>query len=69
MSKRAKFVFIKYLSKGLKMNLKALLNVHRGDVEKVLSQSNVSIEADGLDDLDETDIDERVKKAGGARYN
>jgi hypothetical protein len=38
-------------------------------VEKVLSQSNVSIEADGLEDLDEADIDERVKKAGGARYN
>jgi hypothetical protein len=69
MSRRAKFVFIKYLSKGLKLNLKALINVHRGDVEKVLSQSNVSIEAEGLDELDEDDINDRVKKAGGARYN
>jgi hypothetical protein len=69
MSRRAKFVFIKYLSKGLKLNLKALINVHRGDVEKVLSQSNVSIEAEGLDELNEDDINDRVKKAGGARYN
>jgi hypothetical protein len=69
MSRRAKFVFIKYLSKGLKLNLKALINVHRGDVEKVLSQSNVSIEAEGLEELDEADINDRVKKAGGARYN
>jgi hypothetical protein len=69
MSKRAKFVFIKYLSKGLKMNLKALLNLHRGDVEKVLSQVNVSIEVDALDELDETEINERVSRAGGAHYN
>jgi hypothetical protein len=69
MSKRAKFVLIKYLSKGLKMNLKALLNVHRGDVAKVLSQSNISLEVEGLDELDEEDIASRVSKAGGAHYN
>jgi hypothetical protein len=57
MSKRAKFVFIKYLSKGLKMNLKALINVHRGDVEKVLNQISVLVEAEGQDEPTEADVD------------
>jgi hypothetical protein len=68
MSKRAKFVFIKYLAKGLKMTLKAQLNVTRGDVEKVLSQINVAVEAETLDELSEADITDRVSKAGGAHY-
>ena len=69
MSKRPKFVFIKYLSKGLKMTIKALLNVHRGDVEKIFNQCNVSIEADSLDELTEEEILDRVKRAGGANYD
>jgi hypothetical protein len=66
LSKRPKFVFIKYLSSGLKMTVKATLNLHRGDVEKVLGQTNVTIEADSLADLDEESVLGRVKKAGGA---
>jgi hypothetical protein len=68
MSKRAKFVFIKYLSKGLKMNLKALINVHRGDVEKVLNQISIAVEAEGLDELSDAEIDARIQKASGAHY-
>jgi hypothetical protein len=68
MSKRAKFVFIKYLSKGLKMNTKALLNVHRGDVEKVFNQISIAVEAEGKEELTEADINERINKAGGAHY-
>jgi hypothetical protein len=67
-SKRTKFVFIKYLSKGLKMHQKALINVHRGDVEKVLNQISISVEAEGLDELAEDDIQARARKAGGAVY-
>jgi hypothetical protein len=69
LSKRPKFVFIKYLSAGLKMTIKAQLNLHRGDVEKVLNQANVNIEADSLADLDEESVLGRVKKAGGANYD
>jgi hypothetical protein len=69
MSKRAKFVLIKYIARSLKITLKALMNVHRGDVQKVLSQINVSTEAETLDELNEEDILARVHKAGGARYN
>jgi hypothetical protein len=68
MSKRAKFVFIKYLSKGLKMTTKALLNVHRGDVEKVLNQISIAVEAEGKEELTEEDINDRINKAGGAHY-
>jgi hypothetical protein len=69
MSKRAKFVFIKYLSKGLKMNIKAVMNLHRGDVERVLNQATVTIEAETLEDLSEEEIGGRVHKAGGAHYD
>ena len=68
MSKRPKFVFVKYISKGLKMTIKAQMNIHRGDVEKVLSQYNVSMEVDCLDELTEEEVNERVLKAGGAKY-
>ena len=68
MSKRPKFVFIKYISKGLKMTVKALMNVHRGDVEKVFNQYNVSMEVESLDELTEEEVLDRVKRAGGAHY-
>lgn len=69
MSKRPKFVFIKYISKGLKMTIKAMMNVHRGDVEKVFNQYNVSMEVDCLEELTEEEVRERVLKAGGAKYD
>ena len=69
MSIRAKFVFIKYISKGTRMNLKAKMNIHRGDVEKVINQISIAYDADCLDELDENEIMERVNKAGGAHYN
>ena len=69
MSKRPKFVFIKYISKGLKMTIKAMMNVHRGDVEKVFNQYNVSLEVDCLEELTEEEVRERVLKAGGAKYD
>jgi hypothetical protein len=69
LSKRAKFVLIKYLSKGLKMNVKAQMNLHRGDVEKVLNQITINVDAETVDELTETDILDRVSKVGGAHYN
>ena len=69
MSKRAKFVFIKYLSKGLKMTVKAQMNLHRGDVEKVLNQISIAMEAETLDELSEEEVQARIHKAGGAHYD
>ena len=69
MSVRAKFVFIKYLAKGTRMNDKAKMNLHRGDVEKVINQISISYDADSLEELDEQEINARVNKAGGAHYN
>jgi hypothetical protein len=69
LSKRPKFVFIRYLGKGLKLQVKAQLNVVRGDVEKVLAQHNVVVDAETPDELTEADIADRVSKAGGAHYN
>ena len=68
MSKRPKFVFIKFVGKQNKLNRKAALNLQRGDVEKVLSQCNVSLEVDTVDELTEEDVMDRVYKAGGAKY-
>ena len=69
MSKRPKFVFIKYLSKGLKMTVKAQMNLHRGDVERVLNQISVAVEVDSLEELTEEEVMDRVRKAGGAHYD
>ena len=68
MSKRPKFVLIKFVGKQNKLNRKAALNLQRGDVEKVLSQCNVSLEVDTVDELTEEDVMDRVNKAGGAKY-
>jgi hypothetical protein len=68
-SKRAKFVFIKSLTKGLKMTLRAQLSVTCGDVEKVIKQVNVAVEAETLDELSEVDILDRASKTGGDRSN
>jgi hypothetical protein len=73
MSRRAKFVFISYLTWGypwgLKKELKSQLDFHRYDVKKVISQVDVSIEVESLDELDEEEIKARVSRAGGAHYN
>ena len=68
MSKRPKFVMIKFVGKQNKLNRKANINVQRGDVEKVLAQCNVSLEVDTVDELTEEDVMDRVYKAGGAKY-
>jgi hypothetical protein len=68
-SRRTKFVIIKYLSKGLKMNVKAQMNLHRGDVEKVLNQVSIGLEAETLDELSDEEIETRIHKAGGAHYD
>ncbi|KAH0789477.1 cofilin/tropomyosin-type actin-binding protein [Histomonas meleagridis] len=62
-------VFIKYIAKGTRMNIKAKMNIHRGDVEKVINQISISFDADSLDELDEDEINARLFKAGGAHYN
>ena len=67
LSVRSKFVFIKYIAKGTRMNTKAKMNLHRGDVEKVINQISIAIDADSLDELDEDEINARVYKAGGKR--
>ena len=69
MSVRSKFVFIKYIAKGTRMNIKAKMNIHRGDVEKVINQISISFDADSLEELDENEINARLFKAGGAHYN
>lgn len=68
MSRRPKFVMIKFVGKKNKLNRKANINLQRGEVEKVLSQTNVSLEVDSVDELTEEDVMDRVDKAGGAKY-
>lgn len=67
LSVRPKFVLVKSVGKKNKMTRKAALNVQRGDVERVLNQTNIFIEIDSPDDLTEEDINQRLIQAGGQR--
>jgi len=68
LSRRPKFVLIRYVGKSVSQFKKTKLTVHGGDVMRVLSQYAVSVDADSIDELTIEDIMDRVQKAGGAHY-
>nr|AGM32389.1 cofilin/tropomyosin-type actin-binding protein [Coptotermes formosanus] len=68
LSKRAKFVFIRYIGEKVKFLDRATLGVHQADVEKVISEKSINIEASTHGELIYGDIEKRVKIAGGANY-
>jgi len=68
-SKRVKFVLIVWIGSGTKVMRRARAAVDLGDVKKVLVHHSIEIDAAEPRDLDEADIVQRLRKAGGADYN
>ncbi|KAB8297189.1 hypothetical protein EYC80_002567 [Monilinia laxa] len=68
-SSRVKFVFIVWIGEQTKVMRKARVSIESGSVKAVLSHHSVSVDARGLEDLDEAEIIKLCRKAGGADYN
>jgi len=68
-SQREKFVFVKWIGKGVKIMRKAKLSVQAADVKNVLSAFSIEITAEEKDQIDEQQIIVKLRKAGGASYD
>lgn len=68
-SKRVKFVLIVWIGSGTKVMRKARAGIERGAVKKVLVHHSIEVDAAEPRDIDEADIVNRLRKAGGADYN
>jgi len=68
-SQRSKFVFVIWIGDGVKVMRKAKLSVHTADVKQVLRQFSIEVAASSKEDLEESPIVTRLRKAGGASYD
>ena len=69
LSKRAKFVFITYCGDKVRIVQRSKLTVHKADVQRVIDQTSISVDANKPEELTMEDINERLYKAGGAHYD
>ncbi|KAI9646208.1 hypothetical protein NHQ30_005648 [Ciborinia camelliae] len=68
-SSRIKFAFIVWIGEQTKVMRKARVSIESGAVKAVLNHHSVTVDARGLEDLDEAEIIKLCRKAGGADYN
>lgn len=68
-SKRAKFVFISWVGERLSPLKRAKVSVHKANVKQIIQSFAIEVHAERLDELNEQDILQRVRKAGGADYS
>ncbi|KAG0142113.1 hypothetical protein CROQUDRAFT_662988 [Cronartium quercuum f. sp. fusiforme G11] len=68
-SQRHKFILIIWIGSNVKVMRKAKLSVHTADVKNVLRQFSIEVPASSLEDLNEEEIVNRLRKAGGASYD
>jgi len=68
-SSRVKFAFIVWIGEQTKVMRKARVSIECGAVKAVLNHHSVTVDARGLEDLDEEEIIKLCRKAGGADYN
>ncbi|ESZ97629.1 ADF-like domain-containing protein [Sclerotinia borealis F-4128] len=66
---RVKFVFIVWIGEQTKIMRKARVSIESGAVKAVLNHHSVTVDARGMEDLDEAEIVKLCRKAGGADYN
>lgn len=68
-SKRVKFILVVWIGENTKVMRKARVSIESGAVKKVLQHHSIQVDARDKGDLDEKDIVQRLRKAGGADYN
>jgi len=68
-SKRAKFVFISWCGDKVGALKRAKTSVQKADIKKVIKDFTIEFHAETMDEVDETEIMNRVRKAGGADYS
>mmetsp|Transcript_2936 Transcript_2936/g.9206 ORF Transcript_2936/g.9206 Transcript_2936/m.9206 type:complete len:603 (+) Transcript_2936:173-1981(+) len=68
-SRRVKFVFVTWCGPSTNGIVKARSNTHKRDVVRSVGQFHIEIFAEDLGDLDMSNIQKQLKKAGGADYD
>lgn len=68
-SKRVKFIFVVYLGPSMGMMSKSRVTIHKPVISEAIGQYHVDWFAEGLDDMDENEIRQKIKKSGGADYD
>ena len=68
-SKRAKFVFMTYSGANVSVLKRARVSVHKADIKRIFKDFAIEAAYDSLDDVNEAELEARVRKAGGADYS
>jgi len=68
-SKRAKFVFVSWCGEQVGALKRAKMSVHKASVKQVIKEFSVEVHYTDKAELNEAELLQRVKKAGGADYS
>lgn len=68
-SKRAKFVFISWVGERVGPLKRAKVSVHKASVKQIIQAYAIEVHAEKQDELEESEILSKVRKAGGADYS
>ncbi|RUP46750.1 hypothetical protein BC936DRAFT_146565 [Jimgerdemannia flammicorona] len=68
-SQRVKFVLVSWCGEHVGVMRKAKLSIQIADVKNVIKSYHIEIPANDPEDLDENDVQLKLKKAGGANYD
>ncbi|GJN89293.1 hypothetical protein Rhopal_002273-T1 [Rhodotorula paludigena] len=66
---REKFILITYIGSSVKVMRRAKVSVQAADVKKTLGFYSIDVAASSKDDIKESEIVSRLRKAGGASYD
>jgi len=68
-SKRAKFVFISWVGERVSPLKRAKVSVHKANIKSVIQSFAIEVHAEKQEELAESEILSRIRKAGGADYS
>ncbi|KAI1738458.1 hypothetical protein F4680DRAFT_180198 [Xylaria scruposa] len=68
-SKRVKFALVIWIGENTKVMRKARVGFESASVKRVLAHHSIQVDARDRSDLEEREIVQRLRKAGGADYN
>ena len=68
-SHRPKFISISYSGEGVSLVKKGKMGTHMSSINQLFVYSHIHVQASSPSELDEADLMQRVKKAGGADYD
>ncbi|KAL1411213.1 hypothetical protein Q8F55_002164 [Vanrija albida] len=66
---REKFALVIWIGENVKIMRRAKVSVHSADVKSIIRSYSIEISASSAHDLEEDEVVQRLRRAGGANYD